>query len=149
MTVATMKPREAIQTWALGPKHFKALAALRVQHAGGVPTLEPDAWSGAFEGERLVAAIGFTQEKPDMMMVVEVDRTPDHWGKIGTLVLIKEFIAAAEARGIRVQAMVLPANSKLKEALSREGAKCVVEIWEKPKADTPSTLSDIWFGAKS
>lgn len=126
------RPRDAIRTWMVQPRDFKKLAEMRVAHHGGVPTLEPQTWSGAYVEDRLVAAIGWTQEKPDMVMVVEVDREPTHWGRIGTLVLIRDFVAAGEARGIRVQAMVMPSNTALKQALSENGACCVIEIWEKP-----------------
>jgi len=132
-----LRPRDAIKVFAIGGVHVSdqmlQLARLRSRHPGGVPTLEPDAWSAAFAGSKIVAALGYIQEKPGMLMVVEVDRTIDHWGRLGTLVLIREFIYQAELRNLRVQAMILPSNESLKKALTENGAKCVVEIWERPK----------------
>jgi hypothetical protein len=128
---AKMKPRECISTWMVGPKHFKQLAALRVAHPGGVPIMEPDSWSGAFDGDRLVAAIGWKIFEPGVITVIELDKTTDRWGTIGTGVLIHSFIASAEAQKMRVQALILPSNKPLKAFLENLGAKVVLEIYEK------------------
>jgi hypothetical protein len=139
-TDVRLRPRDCIKVAAIGGIHVSdqmlQLARLRARHPGGVPTLEPDAWSAAFAGSKIVAALGWTQEKKDMVMVVEVDRTPDHWGRLGTLVLIKEFILAAELRGIKVQAMILPANVALKTALTQNDCECVIEIWQRKERKT-------------
>ena len=128
--VERLRPRDALALIALTPPQFVQLAKLRAAHPGGTGDVQPQFWAGAMDGDRLVAAVGWVQEKPDMRMVVEVDKTDDHWGKIGTIALIRKLIESSKTHGIRVQAMILPSNERLKAALTKEGAKCVVEVWE-------------------
>ena len=129
---AKMKPREAISTWMVGPKHFKQLAALRVRHPGGTPLMEPDTWSGAFDGDRLVAAIGWKMLEPGVATIIELDKVDDRWGIIGTVVLIKSFVEGAEAQGMRVQALILPSNTALRNFMREKiGAQCILEMWGK------------------
>ena len=142
MSVTAMRPREAVATRLIGvdpavrSSELYELAKLRMSHPGGVGQVEATRWAGAYDGLRLVAAVGWIEEKPGMWMVVEVDKTDDHWGKIGVIVLIRQLIEASEKYGFRLQALILPGNVKLKAALEREGAKIAVEIWEKFKEPT-------------
>lgn len=126
----------------LGPPDFRELAALRLEHQQGVPQVEPTHWVGArrrIEGYPIVAALGWIEEKLGMRMVVEIDRTPDRWGKIGALVLVQSIIDGSRKHGIRVQAMVLPSNDALKKALlhPKVNARCVLEIWEPETGPCP------------
>ena len=130
--VERMKPLDAIALRKLTPTDgFTQLAQLQLDHPQAVG-MEPHEWVGAWDSDRLVAAVGWIDDKPGMRMVVEVQRTDDHWGKVGVIVLIRAIIAYCQRSNIRLQAMILPSNAKLKEALAREGAFCAVEIWEAP-----------------
>jgi hypothetical protein len=131
-----MKPREAISVRRIDSEAgFLVLAQMiQAHHPGGAPDqIKATHWAGAYENGRLVAAIGWVEEKPGMRMLVEVDKTPDHWGKVGVFTLIRGMIASCKQHGIRLQGLVLPSNEQLKRALTREKCRCVVEVWEVPE----------------
>ena len=132
MTATAVRPRDAIAIRRPDPSDFMELARLRLQHQAGVPMLEPTHWVIAREHSdpRIIAALGWIEEKPGMRMVVEVDRVDDRWGKIGTLVLVKAIIEGGHRNNIRTQAMINPTNEALKHALTQVDAKPVCEIWE-------------------
>jgi hypothetical protein len=124
-----LRPRDTIRIVRLAGTEPQ-LTALRALHPGGVPESMPTHWAGAYQGTQLVAAVGWLEDKPGFRFVVEVDRDPGRPGMLGTLVLIKGIAASSKRAGIRLQAAVLPGNERLKEALHREGARCIIEIWE-------------------
>ena len=126
------KPREFIDVWMVGPRDFRQLAELRVRHPGGAPNIDPQTWTGAYEGTRLVAAIGWTVFEKGIVTIQEIDKVDDRWGIIGSVVLIRSFVNGAREKGLRVQAWVMPGNTALKEFIAKNvnGAKVILEIYE-------------------
>jgi len=129
------KPREFIDVWMVGVKDLRQLAELRVHHPGGAPKMDPASWTGAFEDGRLVAAVGWTIFEPGIVTMLEIDKTGDRWGTIGAVVLIRSFVEGARAKGLRIQAWVMPGNDKLKAFIAKNinGAKVILEIFEAPQ----------------
>lgn len=107
-------------------------ARLRLEHPGGVPTFIPRFNAFAVVEERVVASIGWIEETDEIRVCCEINRVPDHWGRIGVLVLIRGFVQSTHAIGRRAQALIMPGNEDLKRALLQVGAAPVVEIWEAP-----------------
>jgi hypothetical protein len=142
--VGRLRPRDALAFTRLAPDDAR-LAALRLRHPGGVPTSTPTHWIGAFVrcapgAVELVAAVGWLEEKHGFRMVTEVDRAGSRWGTVGVLSIIEKLIAASKRDGIRLQALILPKNARLKDALTRAGGRCMVEIWE--ATDEPEASVD-------
>ena len=85
-TALKSRPRDTIRVYAIGGERVAdqmlQLAKLRLDHPGGVPIMEPQAWSAAYAGTKMVAAIGYFMVQENHLIVTEVDRTPDHGGRV-------------------------------------------------------------------
>lgn len=129
-----LRPRDVITIAVIGGKNVSEqmyqLAKMRLSHPGGVPITEPQQWTGAFVGNKLLAALGWNQLLPHLVWVLEVNRDPTKWGAVATLVLFREFKKRCEAQGTKVQALVMPSNYDLKDALTQLKMHLAIEVWE-------------------